>query len=218
MAHLPSAEGLVEIPTAFVERVEGEARKVTIAPEEEIPSTAADKNPTPEKDRLNYPALVKKVRLRDGQVCANPGCRRRGICHVHHLEFRANGGRTAVYNEILLCRICHALVHAGLLKIEGDPVNGLRWITACDQIKVDLSAELRGLAAIPSINLSFSSAGVDGSGYPPSVFPYLPRRRSRPGLVAAARSPSSAMRSWGEGWVSNQPPLPPVPRAPIFFK
>ncbi|MBI4582819.1 MAG: hypothetical protein HY717_02125 [Planctomycetes bacterium] len=107
-ARLPTAEGPIELPLEVVERVEPEANKVTITFEEELagasrPEPAPKPVPKAERDRPNTAQLVKKVRLREAGICGNPGCRRRGKCHVHHLEFRLNGGKTVISNSLLLC-------------------------------------------------------------------------------------------------------------------
>ncbi len=105
-ANVATPEGPVEIPTEVVERVEPEAVKTTIAPEEEEPQGRS--MPLGERDRPNTPELVRKVVLRDGQKCANPMCRRTLGLHAHHLQFRSLGGRTALFNESALCPTCHS--------------------------------------------------------------------------------------------------------------
>ena len=117
-AHLPTADGLVEIPPDVVDRVEGDAVRVAIDPEEERPAGAANAHANPEiketvpaeeRDRTNPTTLVRKVRLRDGCACANPMCRKKECwLHAHHIIWRVNGGRTAIWNEVLVCSICHA--------------------------------------------------------------------------------------------------------------
>ena len=76
--YLSTPEGLVEIAGEVVDRIENEAEKVTLAPREdtwtmEMSETApATAIPIEERDRPNTASIVKKVLLRDGQVCANP--------------------------------------------------------------------------------------------------------------------------------------------------
>jgi hypothetical protein len=48
--------------------------------------------------------------------------------HAHHIEFRAHGGRTALANETLVCAGCHALIHQGRLRLEGNPLDGVRFV------------------------------------------------------------------------------------------
>jgi hypothetical protein len=64
---------------------------------------------------------------REGGRCGNPRCHHRAD-HCHHIVLRSRGGRTELENEIAVCSTCHALVHAGLLRISGQAQGGLRWI------------------------------------------------------------------------------------------
>ncbi len=167
-ASLPTADGPIELPPEVVERVEPEANKVTITPEEELEGTsqqAPEPKPVPkaERDRPNPAPLVKKVRLREAGICGNPGCRRRGICHVHHLEYRVNGGKTVLSNILLLCEFCHAAVHLGLLKIEGNPFTRLVFRRKTIPTLADFQLELKDLSSLPEIRLEERS-GIDGLG------------------------------------------------------
>ena len=49
--------------------------------------------------------------------CVCPGCNARR-CNAHHVEHRADGGRTALDNLVLLCRRHHTLVHDGGIQVE----------------------------------------------------------------------------------------------------
>ena len=155
--HLATTDGPIEIPSEVVDRVEGEAVKVVISPEEE--SNVVDV-PREARDMPNTPTLVRKVRLRDGGICANPMCKRRLGLHAHHITFRAHGGRTVLNNECLLCPPCHAVLHQGLLTIEGDPVTGLTWRTKSDAIDFDLDAEFRGISAVSEVRFVENSTTV----------------------------------------------------------
>jgi hypothetical protein len=150
-AHVLTPEGLVEVATEVVERVEGEAAKTAIAPEEEdrvdVPVTAE------ERDRPNTPALVRKVLLRDGRKCANPMCRCTLGLHAHHLQLRSRGGRTALFNEAALCPACHSAAHLGLLRIEGDPLTGLKWTPRCAELKLDLGEDIATLLTTPDVRV-----------------------------------------------------------------
>src|SRR5262249_7360711 len=108
-ARVMTADGPVEVPREHLERVEGEAKEVSSVPGEEAPATS----PGLAIDRPNTPALIRKVALRDGERCAVPFCGRRRF-HGHHIRARSEGGPTAVWNEVLLCTVHHALVHRGL--------------------------------------------------------------------------------------------------------
>lgn len=107
-ARMHGEDGPIEVEAACVERV-------------------ADAGSTETIDRPNPPALARRVKLRDGERCRNPGCGSRGPLHAHHIVFRSNGGRTVASNEVAVCTTCHALIHAGLLTVEGDPFDALRW-------------------------------------------------------------------------------------------
>ena len=63
-------------------------------------------------------AQRKAVSARD-RHCIARGCNRPpAFCDVHHLDERANGGPTAVWNLGLLCRRHHVLWHRGALRRE----------------------------------------------------------------------------------------------------
>ena len=157
-ATVETATGRVEVPSEVIERVAGDASVVAIAPEDEVPDSAEGTSPTRSRrlpaelrDHPNSPALRRELIARSGGRCENPSCRRHvGACgHGHHIEHRACGGRTALWNEVYLCGTCHALVHAGLLLVEGDPSGGLRWRTRSMEILAPVEEELPA-AAEPS--------------------------------------------------------------------
>ena len=149
--HLPTAEGPVEIPEETVDRVEGEARTVDIT--EEVPVS--------EQDKPNTAATTRKIRLRDGRVCANPSCGRKLGVHAHHIKFRSQGGKTLLNNETLVCTVCHALIHQGLLTVEGTPATGLHWKPKIAKPVIDLDKELRKTASVPEIHVVEKSTAVD---------------------------------------------------------
>lgn len=62
--------------------------------------------------RLNRNKFAKKVRQeileRDNYTCQQCG----GIGeHIHHVKYRAQGGRGVFTNGLTLCNECHTLVH-----------------------------------------------------------------------------------------------------------
>ena len=65
-------------------------------------------------------ALRVLVEDRD-QGCRVDGCGRRGFLHVHHLVHWADGGPTDPSNLASLCPEHHRMVHAGQLRLVGDP-------------------------------------------------------------------------------------------------
>jgi hypothetical protein len=159
-SHLATDEGLVQVPSAVLERVEGEAETVRIEPKEEIQSEHCCKGSCDneneggaerEIDHPNTPALTRRILLRDREVCSNPMCGRKLGLHCHHIVLRSEGGRTAFFNEIAVCPLCHALCHLDLLSVEGDPLTGLKWRTKTDGIQLDLKLEKEDLSALPKI-------------------------------------------------------------------
>jgi 5-methylcytosine-specific restriction endonuclease McrA len=62
-------------------------------------------------------SVAAAVSLRDDYRCRC--CHRRDGLHHHHLTFRSKGGAHCTENELLLCKFCHALVHARQLSILG---------------------------------------------------------------------------------------------------
>ncbi len=117
--------GGVEVSPAVIDRIEGNSRREVIDPAEEVAVTRHVE--APEVDRPNSPSLRRKVLLRDGRRCANPCCGRPAE-HCHHIIYRRDGGRTALWNETAVCGRCHALIHAGLLLVSGDPALELQWV------------------------------------------------------------------------------------------
>ena len=159
LSHVATENGFVEVDPSVVDRVEGDAEKVRIAPEEEVApaDSNAEAGAEPDepivKDHPNRRELIRKIRLRDGGCCGNPHCGRTCGLHGHHIRFRVDGGRTALYNEILLCRWCHRLVHQALLEIRGNVETGLRFVTVADRMKLDLEDEESELASLPRVEL-----------------------------------------------------------------
>jgi 5-methylcytosine-specific restriction endonuclease McrA len=93
-------EGFVELDTEELERHEGCAEPVVVD------------GPTP-------PALRRRILAREADRCGNPRCHHRAD-HCHHIVFRSEGGKTELSNEVAVCATCHALIHAGLLRVTRD--------------------------------------------------------------------------------------------------
>jgi hypothetical protein len=177
-AHLPTPEGPVEIPAEVVDAVESEAKKVMITPKEESAAGVGVVVGTPvpfeQRDHPNTPSIVKKVLLRDGQVCANPMCGAKLGLHAHHIQFRINGGKTTLANETAICPTCHSLAHAGLLRIEGNPLTGLVWKPKCAEsdfafgealMRAGLIAEVRVAPTYENVTIGHrASTRLDDSG------------------------------------------------------
>lgn len=62
-------------------------------------------------------SVYAAVDARDERACRC--CGRREKLHHHHLTFRSKGGGDCVENVLLLCVLCHALLHARQLWILG---------------------------------------------------------------------------------------------------
>jgi hypothetical protein len=156
---IQTTEGLVEVPADEVDRVEGDAH-VELVEEDGNPQ-----RPAPDVDRPTPPKMRPPILLREGLRCANPNCGKKAH-QCHHIQLRSEGGPTRMCNEIALCSTCHALVHAGLLKVTGRPGEALEWTTAgsaLDQGVLKESAEVEGL---PVIQLPTGCPDDNASGYP----------------------------------------------------
>ncbi len=70
--------------------------------------------------------LRDRVLVRDGLHCLR--CQSRQELMVHHVALRSQGGRTSPSNLITLCARCHALVHEGLMRVEGEVPDGIRFL------------------------------------------------------------------------------------------
>ncbi|MBI4585834.1 MAG: hypothetical protein HY717_17635, partial [Planctomycetes bacterium] len=73
------------------------------------------------------------------------------------------GGKTVLSNTLLLCEVCHACVHLGLLKIEGNPFTGLVFRRKVIPTLADFQLELKDLSSVPEIRLEVKS-GIDSLG------------------------------------------------------
>jgi len=146
-AHLMTRDGPVEVPLEVIDRVKGSAEEVEISPEEEW-EVVVDDAQSPVIDKPNPPSLARKVCLRDGGCCAN--CKRKLGLQAHHVRFRAKGGRTVLANECCLCVSCHSLLHQGLLKLTGNPIDGITFHTRADDLTEEFTKELEEkISAVP---------------------------------------------------------------------
>ncbi len=101
------------------------------APGPDVPGSGvpgADDHDHRERDVKTPPRMRRNVLRRDGHRCRS--CRSRWSLMVHHVEFRAHGGRTLEENLLTLCSRCHGLVHAGLLVIEEGSADVARFVDA----------------------------------------------------------------------------------------
>lgn len=123
-AVVETPDGDVSVAPEHIVDIEPVSERVRITAEQERPGRAL---PPGEKDAPNTPEIARTVLLRDGGVCANPGCGRRKNLHAHHVIHRADGGPTELWNLITVCDLCHAAIHEGLLDVSGSKVTGLVW-------------------------------------------------------------------------------------------
>ncbi|RME55451.1 MAG: DUF222 domain-containing protein, partial [Deltaproteobacteria bacterium] len=127
---MATADGPVPVPAEVLDRIEPTAKVESIDEEDSAPATAPGKPPEENggeteaaakakaaPDRKTPASLRRKVLLRDGMTCRNPGCGRRLGLQAHHLVFRSQGGKTELSNEVAVCARCHAAIHFGLLKV-----------------------------------------------------------------------------------------------------
>jgi hypothetical protein len=71
---------------------------------------------------------------------------------------------TLLWNEVWLCLRCHALVHAGCLKLEGDPICGLKWTPVAAELTRSVHGAIErmsGLARVRVVEVAGESASVD---------------------------------------------------------
>ena len=143
---LMTGDGPVEVSPGSVERLGGDAVVDTLEKDLDQPNSAA---------------LARRVKLRDGDRCQNPGCGHRGKLHAHHIQYRSHGGPTHPVNEIAVCTRCHALLHAGLLRVSGNVDTGLNWHPRSEKITVDSGQDAAALMKIPVVTVSASADTAD---------------------------------------------------------
>jgi hypothetical protein len=109
-SRMATTDGFVEVGADELDRHEGCAQPIVID------------GPTP-------PAMRRRILAREGERCGNPLCHHRAD-HCHHIVFRSRGGATDPSNEIGVCTTCHALIHAGLLRVTRRADGELTWSPA----------------------------------------------------------------------------------------
>ncbi len=144
-ARVGTRDGFVEVAAEEIERYEGCAEPVVID------------GPTP-------PKLRRQVLAREAGRCGNPRCHHRAD-HCHHIVLRSRGGRTRLANEVAVCRTCHALVHAGLLRVWGQVDDALRWSpVACDEsLERAVASERVAAQGLPVLQLVEEAGPSDGT-------------------------------------------------------
>ncbi len=84
-------------------------------------SRAADTLMRAEERTKTWRNVSRAVKMRDRYICRCCGSHRQ--VDAHHLKFRSQGGGHTLENLLLLCRVCHAEIHAYRLRIEGENAN-----------------------------------------------------------------------------------------------
>ena len=142
---MATRDGFVEVSTEEAERYEGSAEQVVID------------GPTP-------PRMRRQVLARDGRRCGNPRCHHQAD-HCHHVAFRSRGGKTKLANEVAVCSTCHALVHAGLLRVSGCAHDELCWrpVAAEESLARDVDSERAVADRLPVLQFTAESVGEESA-------------------------------------------------------
>ncbi len=74
------------------------------------------------------PATRRAVMVRDGGVCAFPGCGRDRYLECHHIVHRADGGAHSADNLVLVCWTHHSLVHESGWSLRGRAGPNITWV------------------------------------------------------------------------------------------
>jgi hypothetical protein len=74
-------------------------------------------------------AFNHKIMERDGWRCQVPGCRRRGVLHVHHIKHGPGERVDEGWNAITVCSFhhLHGIHWEGWLRVEGQAPDNLTW-------------------------------------------------------------------------------------------
>ena len=144
-ARVGTRDGFVEVSDAEIQRYEGCAEEIVID------------GPTP-------PKLRRQVVARDGGRCGNPRCHHRAD-HCHHIVFRSQGGKTKLANEVAVCTTCHALVHAGLLRVGGLAPDTLSWlpVAIADSLAREVDAGRSVADRLPVVQFESPSARAESA-------------------------------------------------------
>ncbi len=92
-------------------------------------SRAADRKATKREAEKHRQMVYSLVRVRDKFRCRH--CKT-ATPEVHHIKFRSAGGEDSTENLALLCRACHAEVHAYRLAVEGNANMTLKFYRSRD--------------------------------------------------------------------------------------
>ena len=150
-ARMGTRDGFVEVAPEEIERYAGSADHVAID------------GPTP-------PGLRRRILAREAGRCGNPRCHHRAD-HCHHIVFRSRGGKTELANEVAICTTCHALIHAGLLRVSGRSDGELRWLpvagsgsgSGSGSLERDIASESAVAERLPVLQLVEAGEEAEGS-------------------------------------------------------
>jgi hypothetical protein len=168
-ARMGTRDGFVEVESQEVERYEGSAEAVVLD------------GPTP-------PGLRRRILAREAGGCGNPRCSHRAD-HCHHVVFRSQGGRTDLANEVAVCATCHALIHAGLLRVSRSSAGDLCWLPVVDKDSLN-----RKLAANRTTAAQMEQSAIADSTKPAST---PPQSAIADSTKPASASPQSAIADSG---------------------
>ena len=137
---MESSEGRIEVSGTVIADVEARPTTETITLETDpvhnaVGATSPLATEPGEPAKIDPPtpdSMRRKIRLRDGDRCQNPGCGAPAD-HCHHVRWRGDAGKTVVENLVAVCARCHGLIHEKLLALTGSPETGLEWIPCSEQ-------------------------------------------------------------------------------------
>ena len=93
----------------------------------DTPTLTVGENDGPPAPGSPTPSWLRALILaRDGDHCRC--CRSRRGLMVHHIRHRKDGGPTVAWNLLTVCSICHSLIHAGLLVLQGEREDAVRFL------------------------------------------------------------------------------------------
>lgn len=146
--YVSTSEGPMPLPPLVAERIECDATTLPPTVDGKIAGKAAQSIP---------PSHHRQVVAEAGGLC-EVQC---GRClhDVHHTKFRKDGGTHEVKFLIGLCWGCHARVHEGFLRIEGDRESGYRFFQANGEPYASLRGRPTVLAAIGDAVQGFNRLG-----------------------------------------------------------
>ena len=127
-----------------------------IAEEAACDCEVVDLRPGPGRGALTReipPRTRRAVAHRDGYRCAVPACTNHVWLHLHHLQFRENGGDHSESNLALVCTAHHRLIHAGTLTLRRGEDGDLQVERAPERLPSELGSALLELLRFTALEL-----------------------------------------------------------------